>query len=186
MMDNYNREIKRGVSLVYLWDVGVRRWLYRGKRANPNLELMAQLFCTLAKNILERSPNTHAEAVLRSAVQGFGLERGRRIAQVVQEKGKPLSLKNFLIYSDLDSSGFKTKVKIENNDLTVLIKVCPFMTAAKEWGLQEFATYYCRYIDSAIIQGYNPEILISVETRSDSQNDFCALRYKVKQNIDHL
>jgi hypothetical protein len=96
---------------------------------------------------MKRLGPVEGEAMIREAVESFGRERGRRIAERVKAMGLPLSFKNWLIYTDIDNSNFGYRPHIDTHDLLARVKECSFISAAREWGLEEYACLYCRYAD---------------------------------------
>jgi hypothetical protein len=180
-MDDLEREKKKGLSLWYLWDAAIHRWRVGSRHHTPGFGLAATLFALMSRNVLEKLGPVEGEALIRQAVEEFGLERGRRIAQRVQSLGKPLSFKNWLIYSDIDGSNFHARVRVDKGELVARVGHCTFMAAAREWGLGEYASRYCAYVDHAILRGYNPDIRLHLEPRSTTGRDHCLFRYGIQE-----
>jgi len=181
-MDDLLREHKKGLSIWYLKDVLLKRKLIGKRYQTPGFGLAAQLFATMCKAIIKRLGPVEGEALIREAVESFGRERGRRIARKVAAQGKPLSFKNWLIYTDIDGGNFPVKPYIDNHDLLAPVKGCSFMKAAGEWGLEEYAGLYCKYADYAILEGYNPSIKLILEQRLKTGKDHCLFRYIMKDS----
>lgn len=181
-MDDLEREKKKGFSYWYLKEVRFRRWYLRDTHHTPGFGFAAQLFSVLGRLVIEKLGSDEAGALIREAVERFGRERGQRIAQVVTGLGKPLTLKNWLIYSDIDGSNFEAKPSISNHDLLVEVHGCAFMEAAEKWGLGDYASLYCRYVDHAILQGYNPAVRLELVTRHESGKGHCLFRYIMKED----
>lgn len=180
MKDDLEHEKKKGLSLWHLWDVIIHRRRVGSRYHTPGFGHAATLFALMSRNVLEKLGPVEGEALIRQAVEEFGLERGRRIAQRVQALGKPLSFKNWLIYTDIDGSNFKASVSTDNGELVARVGHCSFISAAREWGVEEYASRYCRYVDYAILKGYNPDVRLLVEPRSTTGKDHCLFRYGMK------
>jgi len=181
-MDDLKREKRTGLSRWYLKDVLLRRRMIGKKYHTPGFGLAAQLFATMCKFIIKKLGPEEGEALIKEAVEHFGKERGKRIAQKVASLGKPLSFKNWLIYTDIDGGNFKVKPTIENKDLVAPVKECSFHEAAKLWGLEEYSKLYCKYADYAILEGYNPDVKLKLEQRNKTGGDHCLFRYGMKEN----
>lgn len=181
-MDDLAREKRKGFSLWYLKDVILRRKLVRDTYHTPGFGLAAQLFAAMSRSVMEKHGPAEGEALIREAVEFFGQERGRSIARVVAGQGKPLSLKNWLIYSDIDGSNFEAKAAINNHDLVVKVYRCAFLEAADKWGLKDYAASYCKYADYAILHGYNPDVKLVLRSRHDTGKDHCLFRYTMKES----
>jgi hypothetical protein len=178
--DDLIREKEKGLSLWYLWDVVFHRKRVGARFHTPEFGLAANLFALMSRNVLEKLGPDEGEALIRQAVEQFGFERGRRIAGRVSSLGKPLSFKNWLIYSDIDGCNFKARVSVNQGELVARVGYCSFMSAAREWGLEEYASRYCSYVDYAILRGYNPDIRLKLEPRNTTGKDFCLFRYGIK------
>ncbi|HQI81294.1 MAG TPA: L-2-amino-thiazoline-4-carboxylic acid hydrolase [Deltaproteobacteria bacterium] len=180
-MDDLEREKRFGFSYWYMKDVIPRRMLAGHTYHTPGFGLAAQLFAVTAKHVMERLGPAEGEPLIRTAVEEFGRERGLRIAETVRSMGKPLTVKNWLIHSDIDGSNFQAKPAIDNHDLLVEVHRCSFMEAAEAWGLGDHARLYCRYVDHAILKGYNPAIRLVLNSRHDTGKHFCLFRYIMKE-----
>lgn len=181
-MDDLKREKKKGLSLWYMKDVILRRKLLRDTYHTPGFGFAAQLFASMSKFVMEKQGAAEGEALIREAVEFFGRERGKSIARVVTGLGKPLSLKNWLIYSDIDGSNFQAKASISNHDLVVKVYRCAFIEAAESWGMKNYASCYCKYVDYAILNGYNPDVKLVLHSRHDTGKDHCLFRYIMKES----
>ena len=94
----------------------------------------------------------------------------------------PLSFKNWLIYSDIDTLNFKPISSIDNGDFIAKIKKCTFFNAAADWGLEEYSKMYCNYVDYKILEGYNPDIKLVLNQRQDMGTNRCIFRYIMKED----
>lgn len=181
-MDDMTREKERGFDFAYLGDVPQRKAEIDTRFQTPGFGLAAQLFCCCARTVIEKLGTREGSAVMRAAVEQFGYERGRRIAERVTQLGLPLTFKNWLIYSDIDASAnFEALPSIEEDDLVVRVNNCTFYSAARQWGLEGFAHIYCRYVDYKILEGYNPDITLILKERQATGDDFCVFRYGMKE-----
>ena len=181
-MNDLQREKKKGMSIWYLKDVLFKRFLIGKKYQTPGFGLAAQLFSVLCRHIIKKLGPEAGEALIKEAVEEFGRERGKRIAEKVSALGKPLSFKNWLIYTDIDGSNFPVKPGIVNNNLHAPVTGCSFNKAARDWGLGEYSRLYCKYADYAILEGYNPDVKLILETRHDTGKDHCLFQYIMKED----
>ncbi len=180
-MNDLDRERRKGLDLWYLKDVKLKRGLFGKGGRTPGFGLAAQLFACAAKVMIDDLGAEKGEALLKEAIENFGFERGRRIAERVKKLGKPLSFKNWLIYTDIDPVNFNARPRLENGDLIAEVGYCAFHSAAQEWGLKEFSKIYCKYADFAILRGYNPLIRLELATRHETGRDHCVFRYRIKE-----
>jgi hypothetical protein len=181
-VDDIEREKEQGFDFAYLGDVPQKKIDIGSRFQTPGFGLAAQLFCCCARRVIDRLGAEEGDAVIRAAVEDFGFERGRHIAARVKDLGLPLSFRNWLIYSDIDSSAnFEALPAIEDDDLVVRVNNCAFYNAARQWGFEELAHLYCRYVDYKILEGYNPDIRLDLKERQATGDDFCVFRYSMKE-----
>ncbi len=182
LMDDLKREKTKGLSRWYLKDVLLKRRIIGKAHHTPGFGFAALIFSVMSRLIMEKLGKAEGEELIARAVRTFGLERGKRIASVVAGLGKPLSFKNWLIYTDIESSNFEASPSIDRDDLVAEVHNCSFMAAAKKWGLEDYASLYCKYADYAILEGYNPDIRLKLETRHETGRDYCLFRYIMKES----
>lgn len=178
-MDELRKEREEGLDWEYLLEVPERKEEVGAAYQTPGFGLAGQLFACVAKAAIDRLGREEGEALLREGIERFGRERGRRIAERVEALGKPPTLKNWLIYTDIDTANFGAAPNLEDGDLTLEVDGCTFFEAAAEWGLAEYACIYCKYADYAILAGYNPDIALTLEDRGPGGGK-CRFRYRVK------
>jgi hypothetical protein len=116
--------------------------------------------------------------LVERAVARYGEERGRRIAKLVRKDGKPLTLMNFFIYGDLDTSGNEMVPEFIDGELQVRVTKCRLFDKLHELGLQKYGKHYCRPIDRAILRGYNPRLELEVKTQISGGADCCLFVYR--------
>jgi len=180
-LNSLKREKAKGINFFYLAKGALKRFLAGKKYQTPEFGLASQLFSTMAKYIIEKLGPEEGEALIKQAVESFGRERGKRIAQTVQQRGKPPSLINWLIYTDISSKNFGAKPSLPDGDLEAEVGKCTFYEAAEKWGLGEYAKLYCKYADYAILDGYNPDVKLVLEQRQKTGKDHCLFRYIMKE-----
>ncbi len=143
--------------------------------------MFSQLFCTITEEVINQFGDKGRSAIAES-VKKYGEERGRRIAELVKKMGKELSLKNFFIYGDLNSRDIlKYKPKIVDGNVEIIVKDCVFYNGCKEWNKEKYGQIYCEYIDTAVLKGYNPELIIEVPSNITKGAKKCVLRYIKKK-----
>ncbi len=180
-MSDIKREKEQGLDMEYLGDVLDKKKELGAKYQTPGFGLAAQLFSSVAKFVIEKLGPNEGEQLLKEAVEYFGKERGKQIAEKVKANGDPLTFKNWLIYTDIDSSNFKPVVSIEDGDFIAKIRHCTFYKAAEEWGLGDYAKIYCKYVDYKILEGYNPDIKLILNERQATGKNRCIFRYIMKE-----
>ncbi len=181
-MDDLEREKKQGFDWDYMADV-LEKKAAAAKYQIAGFGLGAALFGFVARAVINELGQEKGEALLKSAVEDFGRARGRRIAATVKDLGQPLTLKNWLIYSDIDSSNFDPHPDLDNDDLVVKTGECTFWNGSRELGVGEYSKIYCKYADYAILEGYNPDVKLVLHDRHHvGQSEHCTFRYIMKES----
>jgi hypothetical protein len=181
-MDEIQKEKKEGLSWEYMGEAMKERGELAGRYVTPMAALMGQMFAVFAKTVIDEVGLEKGEAVIQKAVEDFGITRGKRIAEKVKARGLPLSFKNFLVHMDLDTTAANASVpNIEGKDLTLTINRCFILDGARELGLGKYFHYYCRWIDRAILFGYNPDLTIEITKTLSGGDEACFFRYIVSK-----
>jgi hypothetical protein len=146
------------------------------------IRLLGRTFSHISQFLEENLGREKSEEILKEVVETFGIERGRRIAAKVRSEEKTLTYKNFLIYSDMDLTSVAPDVApdFKDGDLILDIPACAFNQGAREAGLLAYSRCYCRYIDKALMQGYNPDIQLDVVKNLSRGDDRCRFVYRTK------
>jgi hypothetical protein len=116
--------------------------------------------------------------MVHHAVERFGEERGARIAQTVRGNGEPLTLMNFFIHSDLDTTGHEMTPELVDGDFHIRVFKCSLDDRLKEMGLREYGKHYCIPIDIAILRGYNPKLELEIGSQLTRGGDCCHFIYR--------
>ncbi|MBU0515406.1 MAG: L-2-amino-thiazoline-4-carboxylic acid hydrolase [Proteobacteria bacterium] len=180
-MNDLEREKDKGLSLWYLKDAPLKRKFAGKKDRVPEFGHAARLFAIMAKHVIDRLGPEAGEELIQAAVEEFAFRRGQDIARKVQDQGQPLSLKNWIIHSDIDPQNFKLEIDFPEGDLQARVGRCTWHQAAEQWGLTDYAKLYCRYADYKILEGYNPDVDLTLEDRHQPGRDHCLFRYRMKE-----
>jgi hypothetical protein len=181
MSDDMKKEREEGLDFEYLKDALIKKKEVGDRYFTPPSGITAQLFCSMAKIIFEKLGEEEGERIIKEAVEYFGYQRGKRIADTVTALGLPLTFKNWIIYTDIaTTTESRFTPKIEDGDLIVETRACDFFQGGEKWDLRKYAYYYCKYVDEAILRGYNPDMKLIVSKRLTAGDDSCTLRYITK------
>lgn len=185
-MDDLEKEQKEGLSWDYMAEVPTKKEEIGDTYQIPGWGLGAILFSFVAKAVLEELGPQKGEALVKKALDEFGRARGRRIAEIVKGLGKPLTLKNWFIYNDMDPRNTKPQpVDMVNGDFIMKTGECVLWNTTGEFGLRDFSQFFCKYADDAVLEGYNPDIKLAREYRYQTGKDHCMFRWIVKESDKH-
>ncbi len=182
-MNGIDYEFKNGFTWPYLI-IGFIKTLFVGsKYLVPEYGLAGRLFSIGAERIKDETGSRNPDEMIKDIVTKYAKSRGDFVKNTVLSRRRTLSLRNMLIYTDLNTKNFKSHVSIKNNDLVIKITACEFYDCACSSGYKNCADYYCMYEDDAFKSGYNDSIEIDVEPKYKSLNDYCTITYTVKGKI---
>lgn len=140
----------------------------------------AYLFGVIAKEVIdtfgEQGVKTIGDGVVR-----YGQQRGRRMAQRTEADGFERSMLNYVAYGEWSAKPGEMdfSVPAKNPDVQLWIKKCPWYEVWEENKLLEKYGYlYCKYVDVAIAQGYNPSIQFDVVACRGLGDDVCDMRMR--------
>jgi hypothetical protein len=143
----------------------------------PGDQHIMHLLASLAREADVEFGHKGLDMVGRAIVR-FGEERGQRIARLVREASRPLTLMNFFIFGDLDVSGNEMTPELVDGELHIRVTRCRLADKLKELGLEKYAEHYCKYIDVALLNGYNPKLQLEVKSQLTRGGDCCHFIYR--------
>ena len=123
------------------------------------IENQAVLFALLAKAAIE-TKGEHGRAVIQEGMLRYGRERGRRMAARARANGDPIELWTEQAYGEWkpDYEGQMEFGYLQTEPTLVsYISKCAWCEAWKKYGLLEYGREYCRNVDNAVYQGFDPE-----------------------------
>lgn len=140
---------------------------------------MGLLYLSTAKEVIEKYGG-EGKSVILKGIKAFGCTRGERIAERVKGAGKPLTLENFFKFYDvpvaLTVKQSKEPEVVKHGKLVKKITSCPLAALAKEEGQLEIGKLYCEQ-DSAMLEGYNPELRFEKTASLMEGDKYCEFVY---------
>ena len=181
-MEDWQRERREGVDWEYLMAAMKEKEEARGAHFVSLANLMGQFFSILAKHVIDGLGEEQGGILLKEVVEDFAVQRGKRMASKAAAQGRAPAFKNFMIFTDMDSSKVTSGMtpNIVDGDFHLETRHCDFYEGAKEAGLPEYAYHYCQYIDQAIIRGFNPDIDLEVTQNLSAGDEACYFIYRLK------
>jgi hypothetical protein len=147
------------------------------KHKVPGEGHLMHLLASVAREA-EAAFGTEGLEMVRRAVTRAGEERGRCIAQTAREAGKPLTLMNFFLYSDLVTTGHEVVPELVDGEFHLRVNKCSLADRLNELGLEEYGKHYCIPIDIAILKGYNPKLQLELKAQMTLDADHCHFVYR--------
>jgi hypothetical protein len=140
----------------------------------------ALLFAWMSREVIRRIGAEKGEAVIRKAVQRYGRQRGGRMAMRAQADGQTQSMFNFLIYGEWEASDrdFDRLILETNPHFHIRVARCPWNDTWLENDLLPYGRLYCLEVDRALIQGFNPDLTLEVNTTLPNDQCDCDFIYQ--------
>lgn len=179
-----NGENKADIDRIgYLFDNIIDAVVERGKGLTKNKEIVFSpkqhsiMFGLIAKEILENLEDS--DRILYEAVADYGRQRGSRMAQRCKADGNPLDMVGYFAYSEWKwDEGFRKSNIQFTPYFAHYVHECPWCTAWKESGLEDYGRYYCRCVDENICKGFNPELNLDMRSfLSGKEYDACEFHW---------
>jgi hypothetical protein len=118
-------------------------------------DIFAKMFGFVAREVVGTFGPEGRAALIR-AVESFGLERGRGIAERARLRGLPNTPENYLSSYDMDRSDeFECFDGPGEGGVEQIFTGCPLARRFEAEGLKEFGLIYCQTIDPALARGFN-------------------------------
>ena len=139
----------------------------------------ALFFAWTVEEVFNCSSQDEAGRIIKEAVVEYGRERGRRMAYRARENGRVLNMTTYLdcIEWQADADEAEWVIEVKNENTYTKVFKCPWNTAWQESDTVNYGKYYCKYIDSALIEGFNPELKIEVKSTLSEGKDCCQFVY---------
>ena len=139
----------------------------------------AMLFAWLSRAIIERAGEEQGARIVRQAVRRYGEQRGRRMALRARANGHPLTMANYVAYSEWEGGKDEAEQQVAERapDTRVLIHRCPWNNAWAENDLTAYGRFYCQEVDEALVRGFNPDLRLDVNSTLPNEGTSCEFVY---------
>lgn len=140
----------------------------------------AYLFGVIAKEVIDAYGEQGVEAIAKG-VNIYGRQRGKRMAQRTLADGLEPSALNYVAYGEWSAKPGEMDFSIpaKNPDVQFWIKKCPWHDVWQENDFMEKYGYlYCKYVDIALAQGYNPALQFDILSNRGQGDEVCDMRLR--------
>ena len=134
----------------------------------------ALIYALLAREIFGAMPENKAQEIIRDITVLYGHNRGQRMRQKADAAHEAADLAAYLIHGEWKGREGENQSTMEYGENTVASSVtkCAWYETWKEYGLLPYGTYYCRYIDQALCEGFGGSFWLDIPSsmgKGDSQ-----------------
>lgn len=133
----------------------------------------ALLFAFLARAVLDMGPVSGLQ-IIEQWVTLYGRERGARSAMRCMGDGEPLTVLNYFAYSEWhDEKGWNVNKIVSTSPYHFHTTSCGWCESWKKHGLMDYGKLYCRWVDPALVHGFNPDLLLEMPGTLSGGNGYC-------------
>ncbi|MCK5100738.1 MAG: L-2-amino-thiazoline-4-carboxylic acid hydrolase, partial [Desulfobacteraceae bacterium] len=106
--------------------------------------------------------------------------RGKRMALRVKEYGHDLTMDNYLAYGEWEvpKNDMDFKLTERNPHARLMVYKCPWYETWEENNLLDYGQYFCKEIDAALVRGYNPSLVLEVNSTQTNDKKPCDFLFK--------
>ncbi len=139
----------------------------------------ALLYGYFAKSILT-SGNSNSFDILKSCTRRYGVERGRRMLDRARAAGDGSDFDSFIAYADWSPShysDFSAEVLEQFPAYSIEVRACGLYDVWCKCGLEEYCQTYCDVFETALAEGFNPDLDLKLPRAMGRQEPFCVFVY---------
>lgn len=140
----------------------------------------ALLFSCIAKSVIQNLGEEKGETLIRKGVRKYGEQRGKRMALRAGKYGHKLTMDNYFAYSEWEVPKHEMDFKMMQRNPHVRLNIykCPWYMTWKENDHLEYGKYFCREIDEALVRGFNPALVIEVNSTQTNDHKPCDFLFR--------
>lgn len=146
-------------------------------RKNIDMEIRhhALLYALIVRSVSEASDKEEAEETIRQITVRYGRKRGRRMADHSSDK----DLNGFFICGEWKGKQGEniSSLTFGEDSVTSIVSKCAWYDTWKEYGMERYGSYYCRYIDQAICEGYDGGFSLKLDSAIGLGDRGCIFRW---------
>ena len=142
------------------------------------------LYALLCKETIGCFGKEKGESSIRDFTRAYGIKRGKRM----RDHSVNGDMDEFFINGEWKGKeGENISVMNFHDDCTEsLVSKCAWYDAWKEYGLEGYGSYYCRYIDAAICEGYDGDFDLELQSAIGLGDGNCIFRWSGKADPEKV
>ena len=139
------------------------------------IEAHALLYALVSKTVLEKYGQTEGETILKEITETYGIRRGERMRKNAETAGYGSDLSAFFLSGEWEGKqGENVSALSAEAETTVSeVSVCAWYGTWRKYGLLPYGSYYCRWIDKAIAEGFAGSFSLSVPCTKGAGDPVC-------------
>ena len=152
--------------------------LGQGSTQKIHVEQHAMMYALLAR-AADTYLKDRADGAIHEATVLYGRQRGQRMRARALEKGIPLDMAGYFALREWnpDPGDFDSETEQKAPCLITRQKLCPWTQAWKLFSMEKYGALYCRDVDWAILNGFEPSLRLELESTLSAGACCCRFTY---------
>ncbi len=142
------------------------------------IEHHAVMYGYLAKEAM--AFGTAGRCALAKATVQYGKERGKRMAESAKKEGIECTMPAYSVFKEWRPTAAGQMIlgdSVKSPEFVTTVKRCEWVESWKRHGLLEYGNYYCRYVDQAIVKGFNKELNLEIAGLQSLGDPMCIFNW---------
>ena len=129
-----------------------------------------------------------AEELIKEITVSYGRKRGERMHRLAEENKEEIGINAFLIHSEWKGRDDEnlSEMFFEKDRTVSEVTKCAWCDAWKEHGLLKYGSYYCKYIDRAICEGFKGGFDLKVSSVLSQEDPCCHFEWTQGADLEYI
>ena len=139
----------------------------------------ALMYALLARRISDVLPENEAQTLIRDITVLYGHKRGQRMRRKADAAQETANLAAYLIHGEWKGREGENESTMEygENETYSSVTKCAWYETWKEYGLLPYGTFYCRYIDEALCEGFDGSFSLEIPATMAKGDPRCLFKW---------
>ena len=146
----------------------------------------AMLFGLYVRELKKRSNADYSDLVKETVIK-YGNQRGRRMRIRSDRAGFTGNMNDYMAFGEWKAEKGSMDIREVRRDTPAVTRVhkCPWCTEWKKYGFMEEGLHYCRYVDKALVEGFNSSLELGLKTIKPEGYDYCEFEWN-EASLDEI
>lgn len=121
---------------------------------------------------------------MAKVTRAYGVHRGKRMRETALAHQDPADLQSYFVYGEWKGKPGENQSEMtyEKDSTVSTVHRCAWFDTWKQYGLEQYGTLYCHYIDYALTEGFAGNFGLDVEQSFSRGDRQCIFRWN--QGVD--
>lgn len=139
----------------------------------------ALLYALLAKSCIEICGKEEGERLIAEITVFYGHQRGKRMRQLSDHDGMIPDINAYLTHGEWKGKPGEniSTLKFMDDRTVSSVSKCAWYDTWKKYDLVPYGSYYCRYIDQALCEGFDGTFSLEIPAALSRGDDVCCFEW---------